>query len=222
VNIKGTKLLLNAAEKKNVKRFVFASSAAIYGADPRLPKLETMDGVPISPYGNSKSIGEMAVIGSHERTKLKGVALRYFNVYGPRQNPNSDYSGVITKFISKMLRDERPTIYGDGEQTRDFVFVEDVVQANLLALKKKDALGQVFNIGTGHQTTLNELVAVLNELLGTELKPIHELARQGDIRYSYASIDKAEKLLDYKPKTTLKNGLKKTIEWFRKVRQEQV
>jgi len=216
VNIKGTKLLLNTAEKLKVKRFVFASSAAVYGNSPKLPKSEKMSGAPTSPYGNSKSMAEIATIESFNKFKLKSVALRYFNVYGPRQSPTSEYSGVITKFISKMVRGERPVIYGDGRQTRDFIYVDDVVNANMLAMSKKEAVGEVFNVGTGTQTTPNELVETINEILGTSIEPAYEPARQGDIRFSYADISKARKMLGFEPKYSLKDGLKKTIEWFKK------
>ncbi len=216
INIKGTKLLLNTAEKLKVKRFIFASSAAVYGNSPKLPKKEEMSGAPTSPYGNSKSMAEIATIDSFRKFKLKSVALRYFNVYGPRQSPTSEYSGVITKFLSKMMRGERPTIYGDGKQTRDFIYVDDVVQANILAMDKKEAVGEVFNVGTGTQTTLNELVDTINEILGTSIEPVYEPARQGDIRFSYADISKAKKMLGFEPKYSLKEGLKKTIEWFKK------
>lgn len=216
VNIRGTKFLLNAAEKNKVKRFIFASSAAVYGDEPTLPKRETMGTRAVSPYGESKSIGELTLESSARRTGLKTVSLRYFNVYGPRQDPNSEYSGVISRFIGMMLNEKRPVIYGDGNQTRDFIYVKDVVEANLLVVKKKEAVGQVFNIATGRPTSINELVETINEILGTDIKPIYEKSRLGDIRHSYADITKARTLLGFEPKYTLKEGLKKTIEWFRK------
>jgi nucleoside-diphosphate-sugar epimerase len=215
VNIKGTKLLLNAAEKLKVKRFVFASSAAVYGNSPKLPKKEDMSGAPTSPYGNSKSMAEIATIESFKKFKLKSCALRYFNVYGPRQSPSSEYSGVITKFLDKMIHGERPTIYGDGEQTRDFVYVDDVVSANMLVMERKEAIGEVFNVGTGKQITLNALVDTINELLDKKIEPIYEPVREGDIRYSYADISKARKMIGFEPKYSLKEGLEKTISWFK-------
>ncbi|MEM4359092.1 MAG: SDR family oxidoreductase [Candidatus Bilamarchaeaceae archaeon] len=214
-NIKGTKLLLNAAVKYKVKKIIFASSAAVYGNEPGFPKREDMVVRPTSPYGNSKRIGELLAEEYHRKYKLNAICLRYFNVYGPRQSPWSEYSGVISKFVSKMLKGERPVIYGDGKQTRDFVYVKDVVSANLLAMEKPVGFG-VYNIATGKETTLLELTQTINEILGTEIEPVFEPERPGDIKRSVADISKAIAELGYEPKYTLKIGLEETIEWYKK------
>ncbi|MBI5061698.1 MAG: NAD-dependent epimerase/dehydratase family protein [Candidatus Aenigmarchaeota archaeon] len=192
VNIKGTKLLLNAAVTNKVKKVVIASSANIYGNDPQLPKKEDMNAKPATPYGESKLMDEIMAGQYYEKERLRTVCLRYFNVYGPRQSPDSEYSGVISKFIKIMARGERPVIYGDGKQTRDFVYISDVVDANL-----------------------HEIVSTINEILGTSLEAGYDLERTGDIRRSVADISKARTLLGFEPKCGLKEGLVKTIEWFR-------
>jgi UDP-glucose-4-epimerase GalE len=216
INIKGTKLVLNAAVKNKVKKVIVASSAAVYGDDPQLPKREEMKPQPISPYGNSKLMNEYMAENEHRVNGLSAICLRYFNVYGPRQSPKSEYAGVISKFIEKMTKGERPTIYGDGEQTRDFVYVEDVVNANILAMENEKVKSGVFNIATGKETSINELVRTINEILGKNIQPIYEPAREGDIKRSVADITKAKRKLGYEPKYTLKDGLKKTIEWYEK------
>lgn len=216
INIKGTKLVLNAAVKNKVKKVIVASSAAVYGDDPQLPKREEMKPQPISPYGNSKLMNEYMAENEHRINGLNAICLRYFNVYGPRQSPKSEYAGVISKFIEKMTKGERPTIYGDGEQTRDFVYVEDVVNANILAMENEKVKSGVFNIATGKETSINELVRTINEILGKNIQPVYEPAREGDIKRSVADITKAKRKLGYEPKYTLKDGLKKTIEWYEK------
>lgn len=215
INIRGTLLVLGAASRMGVRRVVLASSAAVYGDTLALPKREDGSLAPKSPYGESKHINEMNAEKYFKDFKMQTVCLRYFNVYGPRQDPNSPYSGVISKFVSAALKKARPVIYGDGEQTRDFVFVKDVVKANLLALKEKKAAGQVFNIGTGKETSINSLWKEIKKQTGSKLVPIHKEPRDGDIRRSFASIVKAEKVLKYKPQYSLEQGLKYTIEWIR-------
>lgn len=215
VNIKGTLLVLGAASRMGVKRVVLASSAAVYGDTLALPKREDGALAPKSPYGETKHINEMNAEKYFKDFRLQTVCLRYFNVYGPRQDPHSPYSGVISKFVSAALRKERPIIYGDGEQTRDFVYVKDVVKANLLAMAEKKAAGQVFNIGTEKETSINQLWKEIKKQTKSKLTPIHKEPREGDIRRSFASIVKAEKVLKYKPQYSLEEGLKYTIEWIR-------
>lgn len=214
-NIKGTKLLLNAAVKNDVKKIILASSANIYGTSPKLPKREDMHVKPNSPYGDSKLMNEVMAKKYHDDHGLEAVCLRYFNVYGPRQNPESGYSGVISKFIGWMADGKSPLIYGDGKQTRDFIYVEDVVHANMLAMKNRKIKCDIFNIATGKETSLNEIVETLNGILGTNLKANYDEERMGDIRRSVADISKARKILGFKPKYSLKAGLKKTIEWYK-------
>lgn len=215
VNIKGTKLLLNAAVKYKAKKVVIASSANIYGNDPTLPKKEDMAPKPSSPYGESKLMDELMARKYYENDRLKTVCLRYFNVYGPRQRPDSEYSGVISIFMKKILSGEQPVIYGDGSQTRDFIYVGDVVRANLLAMRSAKASGEVINVATGKETSLKGLVREINGIAGTSLEAIHGPERVGDILRSVADISKARKLLGFEPKHSLGQGLGETIAWFR-------
>jgi len=215
VNIKGTKLLLNAAVKNNVKKIILASSANIYGSSPKLPKKEDMEVKPNSPYGNSKLMNEIMAKKYNEDEGLESVCLRYFNVYGPRQNPESGYSGVISKFIGSMVNDKSPLIFGDGEQTRDFIYVGDVVRANITAMKSKISY-DIFNVATGKETSINDIVDTLNDILGKQLKPNYEEERMGDIRRSVADVSKAKEILGFEAKYSLKEGLKKTVEWYKK------
>lgn len=215
INIKGTKLLLNAAVESRVKKVIIASSAAVYGNDGSLPKTEDMKPNPVSPYGNSKLMNEYMAENYLKNFSLKTICLRYFNVYGPRQSPKSEYASVISRFISLMLKGARPTIYGDGRQTRDFVYVADVVKANLLAMESKKVNNSVFNIATGKQTSINDIVKTINTILGTDISPTYAPERPGDIRHSVADISKAKRKLGYKPEYDLKKGLEKTIEWCR-------
>ncbi len=212
VNIRGTKLLLNAAVEEKVKLFVMASSAAVYGNNPELPKTETMASKPISPYGESKRMGELLLEQYFKKFKLKTIILRYFNVYGPRQHPHSEYSGVISRFIKTMKKNEQPTIYGNGHQTRDFVYVKDIVRANMCAIKAKKGFGQAYNIGTGHPTSLLDLVRTINSILKKDLSPIFLEPRQGDILESYAEVSKAKKNMGFEHVYHLQEGLKETIE----------
>ncbi|MDT8452101.1 MAG: SDR family oxidoreductase [Gammaproteobacteria bacterium] len=211
INYLGTLHLLEAARKHKVKRFVFASSAALYGDEPTLPKLETMRPVTLSPYAVDKLASESAC-GMYSRLYgLETVCLRYFNVYGPRQDPSSPYSGVISIFTNKLSHNEMPTIYGDGEQTRDFVFVSDVVEANMRAVTEKGCAGQFFNIACANKISLNRLLKTLCELYEVEFNACYEEARQGDIKHSYANIDKARILLNWSPRIDLKEGLSRLI-----------
>jgi UDP-glucose 4-epimerase len=215
INIRGTLLVLGAAYRSGVKRTILASSAAVYGDTLALPKREDGSLAPKSPYGESKHINEMNAEKYHRDYKLQTVCLRYFNVFGPRQDPASPYSGVISKFISAALKNEKPLIYGDGEQTRDFVYVKDVVRANLLAMDGKKAAGGIFNIGSGTEVSINQLWKQIAKMAKSKAIPIHEPPRQGDIRRSFASIVKAEQLLGFKPQCSLEEGLKDTMEWIK-------
>jgi len=208
INYQGTLHLLEAARHNGVKRMVFASSAALYGDEPTLPKIENMCPVTLSPYAVDKLASEFAC-GMY--TKLYGVetvCLRYFNVYGPRQDPSSPYSGVISIFTDKLKKGEVPTIFGDGEQTRDFVFVGDVVEANMKAINTDTGVGEYYNVATGKKITLNALLKVLSDIYSTDFKVNYGDVRQGDIKESYAKIDKAIEKLGWSPEVELTHGLK--------------
>ncbi len=219
VNVGGTLTLLKACLDSGVKRFVQASSASVYGDTKSLPIHEDLPTKPISPYAVSELAAENYARVFYSAYGVETVCLRYFNVYGPRQTC-SKYSGVTTIFVNQLLQNKSPIIFGDGKQTRDFVYVEDVVNANMLALSKKEAAGEVFNVATNKATTINTLVSNLQEVMNKkDLKPIHKAPRRGDIRHSCASIEKAREILEYKPKFSLKKGLAKLAEWYTKERR---
>jgi len=212
VNVDGTLTLLKASLGHGVKRFVYVSSCAVYGEQAELPISENAPLQPLSPYASSKLAAEKNCLAFHEREGLETVCLRYFNVYGPRQT-TGEYAGVMMKFLERLHTDQPPIIYGDGEQTRDFIFVGDVAEATLLALERKGVAGEVMNIGTGEATSINKLCEVFLRLVGkSELKPIYEVPRGGDIKHSLADITKAKKILSFKPKTSLEEGVKKLWE----------
>ena len=212
VNYQGTLHVLEAARQNKVKRVVFASSAALYGDEPTLPKVETMLPVTLSPYAVDKLASEYAC-GMYTRLYgLETVSLRYFNVYGPRQDPSSPYSGVISIFADKLNQGAAPTIFGDGEQTRDFVYVSDVVEANMRAATKEPAAGQVINIATGNKITLNELLNTFCDIKQVEFNAEYQDSRQGDIKESYANVSKAAAVLDWSSTVELNQGLRKLIE----------
>lgn len=213
-NVTGTLTLLVAARDAKVKRLVYAASSAAYGDQPALPKVESMAPSPLSPYAVSKLAGEYYCQAFTACYGLETVSLRYFNIYGPRQDPESVYAAVIPKFITAMLAGERPTIFGDGEQSRDFTFVEDAIAANLLACTAPNAAGQVVNVACGERYSLNELVAALNRILGTAIEPIYAAPRAGDVKHSQADIGAARALLGYEPRCSFEEGLRKTVEWF--------
>lgn len=215
-NITGTLNVLLAARDAKVKRVVAASSSSVYGETPTLPKKEVMTPAPKSPYAISKLTGEYYCRVFSEVYGLETVALRYFNIYGPRQNPNLQYAAVIPIFINHMLHGRPCVIYGDGEQTRDFTFVEDCVKANLLACKTPGIAGNFYNIACGKQTSVNQLFELIKEIVGTDIPPVYEPARAGDVKYSYASIKKAKEQMQFKPDFRLKKGLKKTVQWYKK------
>ncbi|MBN4063762.1 SDR family oxidoreductase [Cardiobacterium sp. AH-315-I02] len=208
VNYQGTLHLLEAARNNNVKRFVFASSAALYGDEPTLPKVETMCPVTLSPYAVDKLASEFACGMYTKLYGLETVCLRYFNVYGPKQDPSSPYSGVISIFTDKLKNKETPSIFGDGEQTRDFVYVGDVVEANMKAVTAQQGAGQYYNIATGKKITLNQLLASLCEIYNIDFNVHYGDVRDGDIKESYAVIEKANSILNWQPSVELDQGLK--------------
>ncbi len=215
-NIRGTLNMLIAARDEGVKRFVFASSSSVYGDTPTLPKVETMPPLPLSPYALSKLTGEYYAVLFYKLYGLSTVSLRYFNVFGPGQDPLSQYAAVIPRFITALLNGNPPAIYGDGEQSRDFTFIEDCVAANLSACRAEGASGRVFNIACGVRTTLNELFKKIRDITKTHIEPVYEASRPGDVKHSLADINQAKDILNYSPVFTIDNGLKKTIEWFKK------
>jgi UDP-glucose 4-epimerase len=215
VNLTGTLALLLAARDAGVKRVVFAASSSAYGDQPALPKDESMAPSPLSPYAASKLACEYYCRAFTECYGLETVCLRYFNIYGPRQDPESVYAAVIPKFITAMLAGERPVIFGDGEQSRDFTYVADCVRANLLATTAERAAGQTVNIACGGRYSLNDLVGLLNGILGTSIEPVYQAERAGDVKHSQADIGLARQLLGYEPQVAFEDGLAKTVEWFR-------
>ncbi len=216
VNATGTLLLLLAARDAKVKRVVFASSSSVYGDTLTLPKREDMPPSPQSPYALSKLIGEHLCRLFWNLYGLETVSLRYFNIFGPRQDPTSQYAAVIPRFITALLNGEPPTIYGDGEQTRDFTFVDNCVQANLLAATAENVAGEVINVGSGKQTSVNELFRLIRQLVGADaIEPFYAPPRPGDVRHSLADITKAREKLGYEPRIPLEEGLRRTVEWFR-------
>jgi UDP-glucose 4-epimerase len=212
-NVQGTLNVLLAARDSGVRKVVFASSSSVYGDTPVLPKQEDMKPLPISPYAVSKLSGEYYCRVFSSAFNLPTVCLRYFNVFGPRQDPHSEYAAVIPKFITRILNNQPPLIYGDGKQSRDFTFVQDVVQANIHAMER-DMEG-IFNIAYGKQHTLNELASTIMELTGIRMEPVYEPARQGDILHSLADITAARSQLGYSPEYTFESGLQETVSWFR-------
>jgi UDP-glucose 4-epimerase len=215
-NINGTLSVLTAAREAGVKRVIAASSSSIYGDEPNLPKKEERVGRCLSPYALSKFVTEEYCRLFWELYRFEAVALRYFNVFGPRQDPNSHYAAVIPRFSTRMLAGLPPIVYGDGEQTRDFTFVSNVVDANWKAATSPNVAGQAFNIGCGLRTSLNQLIGILNKILGTQIKPIYESARQGDVRDSLADIGKARTMLGYFPVVSLEAGLERVVNWHRR------
>lgn len=214
VNILGTLNILEAAKEFGVKRVVCASSSSIYGNSETLPKIETMPVNPMSPYALTKYAQERYCQIYYNLYGLETVALRYFNVFGPNQDPTSQYSAVIPKFIKHMSEDKEPVIYGDGTQSRDFTYVDNVVYANLLACNAEKAAGEVINIACGESYTLLELVKMINEILGKNIEPRFAPERPGDVKHSWAGIDKAKELLDYEVKVAFKEGLANTIKFY--------
>lgn len=217
INVKGHLNMMQAARENNVKKFVYASSSAVYGDDPILPKQEGSEGKVISPYALTKRINEEYADLYYRLYGLETVGLRYFNVFGKRQDPNGAYAAVIPKFIKELLGGIQPVIYGDGETSRDFIFIDNVVEANLKAcIATSEASGKAFNIGYGEKTSLNDLYKKLSELLEkTDISPRYEKEREGDIKHSTASIEKAKEILKYNPQYSVNEGLELTIDWYK-------
>jgi len=216
INIVGTANMMEAARRSGVKRFVFASSSSVYGDEPNLPKQEGREGNLLSPYALTKYVDEELGKQYLMHYGLETIGLRYFNVFGRRQDPDGPYAAVIPRFIKQLLRGEAPTIYGDGRQSRDFTYIENVIEANLKAcLAPKEACGQVFNIAYGGREYLIDIYYALTEALGVEIEPRFGPERPGDIRHSHADISKAKKLLGYEPEWSFERGIKEAIEWYK-------
>jgi UDP-N-acetylglucosamine 4-epimerase len=218
INVGGTLNMLKAAQEAGVKRFVFASSSSVYGADERLPKREGGEGLPLSPYAVTKVAGERYCQVFNRTFGLPTVCLRYFNIFGPRQDPASQYAAVIPLFISHYLQGRPPKIFGDGSQSRDFTYVVNVVRANLLACRAAGAAGGVFNIAGGGRVTVNELAAVIRDITGSGAKPVYDRPRPGDILHSWADISLAAKVLGYKLEVGFREGLERTVRWYKEHR----
>jgi nucleoside-diphosphate-sugar epimerase len=215
----GTFALLVAAREAGVRRVVYAASSSAYGDQPTLPKVEEMAPQPLSPYAAAKLVGEYYCQVWSRTYGFETVSLRYFNVFGPRQDPGSPYSGVISRFIAALMSGERPVIYGDGEQSRDFTYISNVVEANVRAAETTRGIGEVINVATGERATLNRLLDVLKGITGkTDVEPEYREQRVGDVRHSLADITRARELLGYEPTVGLEEGLRKTIEWWKQSR----
>jgi nucleoside-diphosphate-sugar epimerase len=214
-NINGTLSVLTAARDAGVKRVISASSSSIYGDDPNLPKKEERIGRCLSPYALSKFVTEEYGRLFYQLYGLETVALRYFNVFGPRQDPNSDYAAVIPRFSTRLLSSQAPIVYGDGEQTRDFTYIANVIDANWKAATSPNIAGEAFNIGCGTRTSLNQLIEKMNDILGSRIQPKYEAARQGDVRHSLADVSKAVRMVGYSPAISLEAGLRHVLDWYR-------
>jgi UDP-glucose 4-epimerase len=213
--VTGTVNLLDVARKSGVRRVVFAGSSSAYGDQPTPAKHEGLLPAPLSPYAAAKMAGELYCQAFTATYRLETVTIRYFNVFGPRQDPKSQYAAVIPKFITQMLAGERPTIFGDGRQSRDFTYIDNIIQGNLLAADAPDAVGRTINVACGESFDLLQLVDGINQALGTKIEPIFEPARAGDVRDSLADISLARKLLKYEPTVGFEEGLKRTVEYYR-------
>ena len=215
VNVTGTLNVLLAARDAGVKRLVFAASAAAYGDNPTMPRVETLTPDPLSPYALAKVAGEYYCRVFTTIYGLETVALRFFNIFGPRQNPDSPYTGVLSKFVPAYERGNTPVIFGDGEQSRDFAYVDNVVDATLRACTAPAAAGKVINVGVGRSYTLNQTITILNGIFGRKVEPRYGPPRQGDARHSLADISLARQVLGYEPLVSFEEGLRRTVEWFR-------
>ena len=213
--VDATFTLLLAARDAGIKRFVYAASSAAYGDTPTLSKVETMMPMPLSPYAVAKLVGEYYCSVFYQVFGLETISLRYFNVFGPHQDPASQYAAAIPAFVTAILKDEPPTIYGDGEQSRDFTYIDNVVEANLLAARAEHTAGEVINIACGEAVTVNEIIALINQLVGKNIKPTYTDPRPGDVKHSLADITLAKKLIDYKTTVSFKQGLQLAIDWYR-------
>ena len=214
-NVIGTLNVLLAARDQGARRVVYASSSSVYGANPALPKREDMPALPISPYATAKLAGEGYARSFHGVYSLETVALRYFNVFGPRQDPTSQYAAVIPNFITALLTGQPPVIFGDGEQSRDFTYVANVVDANMLAMEADGVSGKVYNVACGERVTLNRLVSELCDLLGSDVEPLYAAPRLADIKHSLADLTRTRRELGYEPSVPLREGLERTVQYFR-------
>ena len=215
VNATATLALLEQARRCGVRRFVYAASSSAYGDTPTLPKLEAMTTMPLSPYAASKLAGEHYCRIYHQLFGLETVALRYFNIFGPRQDPASDYAAVVPKFVQSALAGKAPRIFGDGNQSRDFTYIDNAVDANLKACDAPmRAVGKVYNVACGASATLLDLIRLLESILGRSITPVHEAPRAGDVKHSLASIDEARQGLGYEPRIDLEEGMRRTVAWF--------
>jgi UDP-glucose 4-epimerase len=214
--VDATFTMLMAARDAKVRRFVYAASSSAYGDTPTLPKIETMPVKPLSPYAVGKLVGEYYCSVFSEVFGLETISLRYFNVFGPYQNPKSQYAAAIPAFVTAILSDTPPIIYGDGEQTRDFTYIDNVVSANLLAARAKKTCGEVVNIACAERVTVNQIIAMINKLLGKNVRQQYVPSRPGDVKHSLADISLAEKTIGYKPLVSFQDGLAKAIDWYRK------
>ncbi len=214
INIDGTLNVLVAARDAKVRRFVYAASSSAYGETPTLPKVETMQPAPISPYGVTKYVGELYAQVFGRAYGLENASVRYFNVFGPRQDPTSQYSGVLARFMLALLQGEQPIVYGDGEQSRDFTYIDNVVDQTLRACETDGASGMVFNGGTGVRITLNQVLKVLEKITGKKVNARYDSPPNGDIRDSQADISLARKILAYEPRVLLEEGLRRTWDWY--------
>jgi nucleoside-diphosphate-sugar epimerase len=216
VNVGGTMNILTAARDEGIKRVIFASSSSVYGHNPELPKRETQPTLPASPYAVTKLTGELYCKTFYELFRIETFALRYFNVFGPRQVLNSPYAAVIPRFIDAMKNGKPPVIFGDGSQSRDFTYIDNVVEANLKAMKATSGFGEAFNVACGYRTNLLQLIEYLNDITGIAIKPVFKEPRAGDVLHSLADITKAKSLLHFIPVTDMMTGLKQTVDWYYK------
>jgi UDP-glucose 4-epimerase len=214
-NVEGTLNILIAARDAGVRRVIYAASSSAYGDTPTLPKQEGMVSNPLSPYALQKFIGEEYCRLFFHLYGLETVSLRYFNIFGPKQDPNSIYSAVIPRFINAMISNRPPVIYGDGEQSRDFTYIDNVVHANLLAMNVVRTQGEVINVACGRRVSLNQLAKVLQDIIGSHVPPLYEGPRPGDVRHSLADIRRAGEILHYSPKVGIEEGLRRTVEYFK-------
>jgi len=213
--VDATFTLLLAARDAGVKRFVYAASSSAYGDTPTSPKVETMPPSPLSPYAVAKLVGEYYCSVFSQVFGLETISLRYFNVFGPQQDPKSQYAAAIPAFVTAILKDKPPTIYGDGQQSRDFTYIDNVVEANLLAARAGHTKGEVINIACGKAVTVNEIIDMINNLLGKNVKPTYTPPRPGDVKHSLADITAAQKLINFKPVVSFDEGLRLAIDWYR-------
>jgi UDP-glucose 4-epimerase len=216
VNINGTLNMLLAARDAGTRRFIYSASSSAYGETPTLPKHESMVPQPLSPYAVGKLTGEHYCACCAHCYGLQSISLRYFNVFGPRQDPKSDYAAVIPAFMSRMLKGQQPIVFGDGEQSRDFCYVDNVVNANLAALDADKLAGEVVNIACGERITLNEIIALINRALGTDIAAEYQPPRVGDVRHSLAALDEARRVIGYEPRIFFAEGLQRSLDWYRR------